>query len=322
MGRPSLFRITSNIFSMRFDSEERKNMKRAIIFALVIGVFATLSACGNLMEPSGFVAASPMPSATMLLENSTPSVTPSVTVASLTPSSTATPDLCSTSNLPNTIKPVNDLTRQFDDYSALARSAPQSQMMEVIPPLQSIRRTAEDQVLPACLQQLKSYQISYMDTFIQTTLAFESISGNPNGLTAEMAQAIKTGMAQAEQYHDQYLIEMARLLGVTVVPSSTPILGIPNPGVTGTSTSTPLPITITNPGTGPINLHSSPSLTSSVLGKLDVGAAATAIGKSADGDWLLIQIPKQTGKTAWLYTSLINFYNGDINSLPVATPTS
>ncbi len=301
-------------------------MKRAIIFMLVIGVFATLSACGNLMEPSGFVAAtsvtviiaSPMPSVTMIIASSTPSVT----VASLTPSSTATPDLCSTSNLPNTIKPVNDLTRQFDDYSALARSAPQSQMMEVIPPLQSIRRTAEDQVLPACLQQLKSYQISYMDTFIQTTLAFESISGNPSGLTAGMAQAIKTGMAQAEQYHDQYLIEMARLLGVTVVPSSTPILGIPNPGVTGTSTSTPLPITITNPGTGSINLHSSPSLTSSVIGKLDVGAAATAIGKSADGDWLLIQIPKQTGKTAWLYTSLINFYNGDINSLPVATPAS
>ena len=222
-------------------------MKRAIIFTLVIGVFAALSACGNLMEPSGFVAASPIPSATVIIASSTPSVT----VASLTPSSTATPDLCSASNLPHTIKPVNDLTRQFDDYSALARYAPQSQMMEVIPPLQSIRRTAEDQVLPACLQQLKSYQISYMDTFIQTTLAFKSTSGNPNALTAGgMAQAIKTGMAQAEQYHDQYLIEMARLLGVTVVPSSTPILGIPNPGVTGTSTSTPLPITITESRNG------------------------------------------------------------------------
>ncbi len=309
MGCLPFFRIKSNIFSMRLDSEERKNMKRTIIFVLVIGVFAILSACGNLMAPSGFVAASPIPSATAFIASSTPSVT----VASLTPSSTATPDLCSISNLPNTIKPVNDLTRQFDDYSALARNTPQSQLVQVIPPLQAIRRASEDQGLPTCLQQLKSDQVSYMDTFIQTMLAFES-NASPD--------VLKAGMAQAQLYHDQYLIEMARLLGVTVVPSPTLILGTPNPGVTGTSASTPLPITITNPGTGSINLHSSPSLTSSVIGKLDVGAAATAIGKSADGDWLLIQIPKQTGKTAWLYTSLINFYNGDINSLTVATPAS
>ncbi len=295
---------------MRLEPEEQKDMKRAIIFVLVIGVFATLSACGNLMEPSGFIAASPISSATVIIASSTPSVT----VASLTPSLTATPDLFSTSNLPNTIKPVNDLTRQFDDYSALARNTPQSHLVQVIPPLQAIRRAAsEDQGLPTCLQQLKSDQVSYMDAFIQTMLAFES-NASPD--------VLKAGMAQAQQYHDQYLVEMARLLGVTVVPSPTPIQGTPNPGITGTSASTPLPITITNPGTGSINLHNSPSLTSSVIGKLDVGAAATAIGKSADGDWLLIQIPKQTGKTAWLYTSLVNFYSGDINSLPVATPAS
>lgn len=304
MCRPSLFEY--NIFSMRLEFE-RKDMKRTVIFVLVIGVSAVISACGNLMAPSGSIVASPIPLATMIVASSTPSVV----VASLTPSLTATLDLCSTSNLPNTIKPVNDLTRQFDDYAALARNTPQSQLVQVIPPLQAIRRTSEDQGLPICLKQLKSYQVSYMDAFIQTMLAFE-LNASPD--------VLKAGIAQSQQYHDQYMSEMAHLLGVTVAPSSTSIMGTPNPAGTGTAVSTSLPITVTNPGTSSINLHSSSSLTSPIIGKLDVGAAATAIGKSADGDWLLIQIPKQSGKTAWVYTSLVNFYSGDINSLPAATP--
>ena len=288
-------------------------MKRTIIFMLAIGILAMSSACGNLMETPGVTAPSPIPSAVIIVPSSTSSVT-------VTPSLTATPDPCSTGSLPNTIKPVNDLMRQFDDYAALARYAPSSQMMQVIPPLQTIRRNAEDQVVPACLQQLKSDQISYMNTFIQTTLTFESISQGPNLPTSGTAQPIRTGIAQAQQYHDQYDAEKARLLGVTVVPSSTPTMGTPNPGVTGTFPSTPLPVTVTNPGTDSINLHKSPSVNSQIIGKLDAGAAAIAIGKTADGDWLLIQIPKQSGKTAWLVTSLVNFYTGTISALPVTTP--
>ena len=259
-------------------------MKKAIFLLMTICIFLFLSACGKL--------------APAILVTATPSVT-------------ATPDLCSTSNLPNAVKAVNELTRQFDDYAALASSTPQSQLVQVIPPLQAIRRAAEDQGVPDCLKQLKIYQLSYMDTLIQTLLAFES---NAN------SDVLKGGAAQAQQYHNQYVIELAHLLGMTVVvpPSITP--GTPALGKTNTPPTASSAVTITNPGPNPINLHSSASLTSQTIGTMNVGASAVAVGKTAAGDWVLIQVPGQSGKTVWIYATLIKFTSGDITSLPVATP--
>jgi hypothetical protein len=259
-------------------------MKKAVFLWLAICIFLFLSACGKL--------------APAILMTSTPSLT-------------ATPDLCSTSNLPNAVKAVNELTRQFDDYAALASSTPQSQLVQVIPPLQAIRRAAEDQGVPPCLKQLKIYQLSYMDTLIQTLLAFES---NAN------SDVLKGGAAQAQQYHNQYVIELAHLLGMTVVVPPSVTAGTPAPGKTSTPAA-PSAITITNPGPNPINLHSSASLTSATIGTMNVGASATAIGKTAAGDWILIQVPDQSGKTVWIYATLIKFTTGDITSLPVSTPS-
>jgi len=262
-------------------------MRRRIVLLLLISVFAVLSACGN----------------------STPAIIPSST-----PSVTATPDLCSTSNLQSTVKPVNDLTRQFDDYAALASSTPQSQLVQVIPALQAIRRAAEDQGVPTCLKQLKIYQISYMDTMIQTMLAFES---NAN------ADVLKGGVAQAQQYHNLYTLELARLLGITIVAPTTTTPGAHPTLSAGATATTPVPsspITVVNPGPNPINLHVSASLTSQTIGTLSVGASATAIAISSADDWVLIQIPGQAGKTAWVYATLIKPNAGVLSSLPVATP--
>ena len=258
-------------------------MKKAVFLWTAICILLFLSACSKL--------------APAIMGTSTPSLT-------------ATPDLCSASNLPNTVKPVNDLMRQFDDYAALASSTPQSQLVQEIPPLQTIRRAAENQAVPPCLKQLKVDQLSYMDTLIQTLLAFNANASS---------DVLKGGSAQAQQYHNQYVIELAHLLGMTVVvpPSITPGTP-PTPGKI--STPAPSAITITNPGPNPINLHSSASLTSATIGTMNVGASAVAVGKSAAGDWVLIQVPGQSGKTVWLYATLIKFTSGDITSLPVATP--
>ena len=236
------------------------------------------------------------------------------------PSVTPTPDPCSTSNLPATIKPVNDLMRQFDDYAALASNTPQSQLVQVIPPMQAIHRAAQDQAIPGCLQTLKKNQLLYMDTSIQVLLAFES-KANTSILDA--------GIAQAKQYHNQYTLELASLLGITVVvPTANPMLGTGTPSAGGTQTTppsaetTPAPtsITIVNPGPNPVNLHVSASLTSQTVGTLDVGQSAVAIGKSVTGEWILMQVPGQTTQTVWVYTTLVKFSSGDIGSLPVSTP--
>lgn len=237
---------------------------------------------------------------------------PSVNATPL-PSITPTPDPCATNNLSASIKPVNDLTRQFDDYASLASNTPQSQLVQVIPPMQAIRRSAEDQVVPSCLVQMKKYQLAYMDTFLQTLLAFES---NAN------SSILNGGAVQAKLYHDQYTLEVARLLGITVVVPPTNIAPVTTPNAHQTPSATPssVAITVSNPGPNPINLHVSASLTSQTIGTFNVGSLATAIAKSSAGDWVLIQIPNQPGKTAWVYASLVKFSGGDINSLSVATP--
>lgn len=139
----------------------------------------------------------------------------------LAPAGTPTADPCRTENLPSTIEPLNDLMRQFDDYAALASSIVQSQLVQVIPPMQEIRRAAQDQAAPACLADLKRFELLYMDTTLQTLLAFQK--PNPS------ASSLATGIIQARAYHDQYTRELARLLGVTLpAPAGTPTL-IPTP---------------------------------------------------------------------------------------------
>ena len=134
---------------------------------------------------------------------------PASFVSTLTPAGSPTPDPCSPPNLPSTVKPENDLMRQFDDYATLAQNIVQSDLVKVIPPMQAIRRAAEDLVVPACLADLKRFELAYMDATLQTLLLYEK--PNPN------AAALVTGIAQARDYHDQYTLELARLLGVTLV---------------------------------------------------------------------------------------------------------
>jgi hypothetical protein len=129
-----------------------------------------------------------------------------------TPSLSPTPDMCSSTNLPPAANRVNNLMRQFDDYATLASNTQQSQLVQVIPYMQAIRRAAEDQPVPPCLKDLIGFQLSYMNTTIQTLLAFQSNAA---------ADVTNAGIAQARQYHGQYNLELARLLGPTgVAPTS------------------------------------------------------------------------------------------------------
>jgi hypothetical protein len=115
--------------------------------------------------------------------------------------------------------------REFDDASTLASSVPQAQLSTSIADLQRIRREADDEVIPACLADLKNYQIGHMNSVINTLLAFMR-SKDPLAIDCADIQSnteeelVCQNIALARQQHDQYLVELARVLGLTVVPAT------------------------------------------------------------------------------------------------------
>ncbi len=216
---------------------------------------------------------------------------------------TATPDPCLEANLPAEVAKVNELMREFDDYSALASNTPQAQLVNLIPELQRILRAAEDQPVPVCLQTLKKHQLAHMAAVVQTLLAF---------LSGADANLINTGIGKARSERANYDIEMARLLGITVVaPTSLPPTGIP-------PTSTPTPLVL-NPGPNGIFLRSAPDFNASQAGVLAVQQSAPAVGRTADNSWILIAVPDQTGRTAWVYASLVQL-SVPIEQIPIVEP--
>ena len=182
-------------------------MKKIILFILpsVFILTMLLAGCGGNQQP---------PTSIIIEETATPIPTSTIVI-------TATPDLCASDNIQAEVDRVHRHMREFDDASILASSVPRDQLSSSIADLQRIRREAEDETVPTCLGNLKSYQIQHMNSVIETLLAF--VRGNSD--QALLNQAI----ALAGQQHDQYILELARLLGITpvagtaiVVPSATP----------------------------------------------------------------------------------------------------
>lgn len=142
--------------------------------------------------------------------------------ATSTPTITSTPDLCTSENIEAEVDKVHRHMREFDDASILASSTPRDQLSNSISDLQRIRRESEDEIVPPCLVNLKNYQIQHMNTVIDTLIAF--IRGSDQ-------QTLDQGITIARQLHDQYTLELARILGITVVPAPAFIMPseTPNP---------------------------------------------------------------------------------------------
>lgn len=131
------------------------------------------------------------------------------TQSTLVPSST--PDPCSSELIEAQVQKVHGHMREFDDASILASNLPLQELSGPIADLQRIRRAAEDEQIPACLTDLKKYEIAHMNTVIGTLVAF--LGG------ADM-NTLEKSITMAREQHDQYTLELARLLGLTVVPAT------------------------------------------------------------------------------------------------------
>jgi hypothetical protein len=257
-------------------------MKSFRSILLTLASAALLTACGSKTTPT--------PTATITL--------------------TSTPDPCAPGNISFEVAKVHVLTRAFDDSESIAVNTVRSQLGPAIADLQRIRRIAEDQRVPACLVNLKKMQLLYMNTVINTLLDL---------MAGVNQQALNQGIALFRQQHDQYMLEAARLLGLTAVAPPTGTAAAQPPAPSVTQTAPPPALAVTNPGPNPVNLRASPALNGLQVGVLDVGQSAIALGKSPDGQWVLIQRPDQPGQTAWVYAPLIQFSN-DPSALPIVTP--
>lgn len=264
-------------------------MNKIALFCTVAGLSLVLAACG---------AIGPKPSPTSPpVDTSAPAAPPS-----------STPDPCTKDSLPETVKPLNAYMLQFDDKATVASSAAQADLGPIVSDMQTIRKSAGDLAAPSCLSDLKRFQLLYMDTVIRTLQGFQT---NPQ------VSVLASGILEARQYHDQYVTELARLAGLALPPSATAgPQATPGPTVTATA----LVWTVTNPGPNPLNTHVSPSLTAETIAVLNAGDSATALGKSANGEWIEIELPGQTGQLAWVYASLISFTSGNMDSLPIVAP--
>jgi hypothetical protein len=142
-----------------------------------------------------------------------PTTIPSTTATdtAVPPTITMTPDPCAPGNIQVDVDKVHEHMREFDDASILAANVSRDKVSDSIANLQRIRREAEDQPIPLCLTNLKTYQIAHMNTVINTLIAFMNNTDQ---------NSINQGIALARQQHDQYTVELARVLGLKIVTAT------------------------------------------------------------------------------------------------------
>jgi hypothetical protein len=161
-----------------------------------------------ILASCGTPPATPAATETDVEVESTSTVSASSTIAS-----TSTSDPCSLPQLETEVQKVHKHMREFDDASILASNMPREQLSNSIADLQRIRREAEDENIPACLTNLKAIQVQHMNSVINTLIAF--MGGTDQ-------QSLDQGISLARQQHDQYTLELARMLGLTVVAATMP----------------------------------------------------------------------------------------------------
>jgi PBP1b-binding outer membrane lipoprotein LpoB len=182
-------------------------MKKELVLVLLLTIL--LAGCGSAL-PTVPVATTQEPSSTLVVTAS--NLSSSTETPSL-PSPTSDP--CATKAIEPVVQKVHSHMREFDDASQLATYSARDQLKDSIADLQRIRREAEDEEIPGCLADLKKYEVDHMNTVIDTLVAF---------MGGSSPDTLQQGITLARNQHDQYTLELARLLGLTVVPATPPAL--------------------------------------------------------------------------------------------------
>jgi len=196
-------------------------MKKSILLIFCAALILTMlvSGCGS----------------TVVTPESVPTTTDTA-MPTLTITVTMTPDPCASENIKAEVDKVHRHMREFDDAANLASNVPQGQLSDSIAELQKIRREADDELVPACLNNLKTFQINHMNLVIDSLLAF---MGGSDLLAFDCVdiesnteeEAFCQNFANAGQQHDQYILELAKILELPIIT--------PGATITASETATP-----------------------------------------------------------------------------------
>ncbi len=257
-------------------------IKKMIVLCVLFSTLL-LSACGGVVTPQPAAESATLES-TVVVEAS------------------ATIDPCAPQYERVLAQRVHKHMREFDDASTLAASLTADKLPSAIAELQRIRRDSQDEPVPSCLGKLKDLQVAHMNMVIDTLL------GMLNGAKPEDLQ---TGISNSRQLHDAYTVELANVLGLTVVANSTavPVAQTPAAGA----------VTVSNAGVGPVNMRATPDLNGAIVTALAVNEVAAVLGKSADGTWVQVEVAAQPGTKAWIFLATVTL-SGSLDAVPVVTP--
>jgi len=113
-------------------------------------------------------------------------------------------DPCSPEAIETTGSPLKNLMNRFDDGADIAANSPHEQLSEPIANLQAIRREAEDLEVPICFAELKTAQIDYMNSVIDTLLMFLSLQDE---------EVIMVGIEISDELRATYETILSEILG-------------------------------------------------------------------------------------------------------------
>lgn len=225
--------------------------------------------------------------------------------------SSSIPDPCLLENIDDTLAPVHDLMREFDDTTYVATITNQANLTEPILLLQDVRRRTERLEIPSCAVTLQQAAVNYMNSVIGYLGLFMAGADHDQiSITINDSQTLRL----------TYENENARLMGTTYTPPQ-----VENTPETAAATEAPVEtaiveagITVTNNGTGPVNMRSGPSVDDLVVATLPAGASANAVGRSTASDWILVTYE---GIQGWVSASFVQT-SASIDTLPVSDSTT
>lgn len=245
-------------------------------------------------------------------------------------------NLCAPGFVAEVVKPLTALMQAFDDTTDIAYYMPRPQVSAQITELQSYRRQVTMIEVPSCLLQLKAAQIKYMDSVINTLLAF---------LGGAKGEVTISGLEISLQFRARYENELTNLLGVTSTPrpttialsegqlivssptgtqisnSSTPSIVEVSPTVIPVQdTATPTPFSamavVSNPEG--VNVRFGPGVLYGYDTVIPQYEELEILGKSENGEWLLVADSSSLGALGWIFAPLVQL-DISIEKIPIKT---